>query len=927
MSNWSDTEKSDLIKKLVRETSLGRDGEIHKTLKDILDAVKHNDIDYDAMAKSMREALKSAKSGGDMASVQSKAQEATVKRTKADLDAAHASKDLKKSMSPFEKGIRSAGSGFDGLVGHLKSFTGGLSGVTGFMLGMTTTSTLTQTIKKSTDVYREFYSAGMTFNGSMLQMHIAAADASMSLSEYKDAMIKNSDVAARLGGPQAFGGLIRQSKEAFLNVGMLGMTSGELVENLGEYYRTMSVLGPMDEKSRTDSIDSFKDLIQETTALSSITGRNRREMLKNIQDAAKNTISVSRLLMLPKDEAEKAQKNMSMVNAVLSGFGEKSGSFFTQSLAEAMGEGGLALSTFGTELAQAGLGNMIPVMDSLATKVIQGTASQDDAAQSIEQFQNSVKANLPALHMQARAGNAAAKAAIDMYTEMNATGKTAAELAEKMEKNRKEQEKLAPMTKFFQTLGTTIDLFTSKFKSAFLGRFIKVFDNFQGTALDNWIKNFPGKIEKLADHLGEKFGDMVAKFFPNTDPGEVFDTFLGYVESFGDFLIDYIIPGVIGLTKAIGTMIGWVREGTKWVVKSFGGDEQNANAIGTGMAGLFVLAAPFLIKTVVSLFGNLLKGGVNLISGLFGGKKGGAGEGIESILGGIGSGVGKVLSGLAEGLKSLGDPKVLLGIAGLAGIGASMWVAGKALQEFASVNWDDLGKAGVVLVALMGAGALGMVPGLAPGVAAMGAALIVMGGALWVIGKAIEAVGNGFVVLTPQLKVLSEDINADKLKKASDGLYEFGKALIPFGIGGALIGLLTSESTFKNLVEGLKRFEDLDPLKLTEVAKAMGQIKDNLPSVVEVGKLAALDVIGVGGTSNKPAGRKGNTGTPTAEGGPSLTQAIPPASQQTTAQTTTTGNVSQSSSTTTDLGGQMSEVIRLLGIISRGIKTLPENMA
>ena len=183
------------------------------------------------------------------------------------------------------------------------------------------------------------------------------------------------------------------------------------------------------------------------------------------------------------------------------------------------------------------------------------------------------------------------------------------------------------------------------------------------------------------------------------------------------------------------------------------------------------------------------KGFAGLGKGIGDGLKG-LGKGIAGLGKGIGDTIKFLLTGLANGLAALGKPQVLLGIVALAGISAALWIASKSLAEFTKVSWEDIAKAGVVLVGLtLGIMALGEIMDSGVGAVALlsgAAAIAVMAGALWLVGEAIQAVGDGFAELGKGFTIIA-GIDSGKLLSA----------------GVAVIGLATSlTAAFPLLIAG-----------------------------------------------------------------------------------------------------------------------------
>lgn len=212
------------------------------------------------------------------------------------------------------------------------------------------------------------------------------------------------------------------------------------------------------------------------------------------------------------------------------------------------------------------------------------------------------------------------------------------------------------------------------------------------------------------------------------------------------------------------------------IVKSLGIAESIDLAAWGGLAVIaYALTRNFkILGTIVSGLGKLFKGTLfnRGVGGGPGGSGGGGpgggdtlskvGKGLGNLGKGIGAGLGgllqNTLGGLANGLKALGSPKVLLGMVALAGVAASLWITGKAMQTFVNIKWDDIGKATVALVALGLAGAAAGTGALL--ILAGAAAFAAMGAALWIIGKAIGSTSVGISSISESISSLSGTLGA-----------------------------------------------------------------------------------------------------------------------------------------------------------------------
>ena len=127
-------------------------------------------------------------------------------------------------------------------------------------------------------------------------------------------------------------------------------------------------------------------------------------------------------------------------------------------------------------------------------------------------------------------------------------------------------------------------------------------------------------------------------------------------------------------------------------------------------------------------------------------------------------------------------------------VSAALFVTAKALQEFTSVEFSDLVKAGVALLgltlALVAIGAL-MTSGVgAVAILAGAAAMLVIAAALLVLGHAIQAIGTGFTMLSEGLTSFTPLLTT--LVPLASGIFILAGAFGALGIGmGALaIGAL-----------------------------------------------------------------------------------------------------------------------------------------
>lgn len=151
------------------------------------------------------------------------------------------------------------------------------------------------------------------------------------------------------------------------------------------------------------------------------------------------------------------------------------------------------------------------------------------------------------------------------------------------------------------------------------------------------------------------------------------------------------------------------------------------------------------IQTVLDSLIKAIMGPLNTLAS-------GLGKIFQTIAGAIGK-------GLAALLKPLSDPKLLLGVASLAGVAGALWIFAQALQSFSNVSWEGMLKAAVTLGAVTAAlvGLSYIIVPVAIGAAALTAASVgiaAFGAALIVLSEGFKALGEMSKVQVDMLGLL-----------------------------------------------------------------------------------------------------------------------------------------------------------------------------
>jgi hypothetical protein len=349
-------------------------------------------------------------------------------------------------------------------------------------------------------------------------------------------------------------------------------------------------------------------------------------------------------------------------------------------------------------------------------------------------------------------------------------------------------------------------------------------------------QNFAVKLESIAANNLPKFGDALASTIKTIEGAlTVMDkggTWLqGLMSGWGAI----IVPAMISIG---GSVLGAL------LTRGLGG-----NVAGKAAGGVAGQASNVAGKAA----GNV---GAGIGEGLSG-----IGKGISAIGKGAGEAIGGILEGLAKGLSALGNPKVLLGVLSLAGVGAAIWVAGKAFMTFQDLDWESIAKG------LVGVGAAGL------GAAALGALALPMAlgaGALLLVGASIAVMGLSLKALPDDilgtLTNLSKGIIAlwdapvIRIGAAGPTLGALGLGLLPLSLG---IAAYKASGGMGTLATDMKTLQGLDPGKLKDVAAGIAAIRDaQSPSLAGMAKNAIAGAFEkLAGNSSPPADTKGTTKT------------------------------------------------------------------
>jgi hypothetical protein len=347
-------------------------------------------------------------------------------------------KGVKDGATDFGKSLTILGNGAKRFALHLEQNTTNMSGSfkqlkaatesTGGIFTKTAATFVTagamigvaieQSIKQTFQNYQALRSVGQTFNGSLMQLSLAAAQARLPLGEFADLIKKNSQAAATLGA-QGLGQWSRGLRESLKDVGELGMSTSDLNDVVGNYTQTLSLFGRLQNTSTSQAVSSMRDLAIESSALAAVSGKNRMDLLKDANTALQSATLRSAAITQEGNNSQAVIQASTKAVMFLSSLPGEAGKALSGMLADTIGSGGAYMTQAVKDFTNAGLYGVANMMDQMANKIKSGQdLSPEDEAKFYQDFLAQGKANMATLNLQAQAGNQSAIKAIAMIKDM-----------------------------------------------------------------------------------------------------------------------------------------------------------------------------------------------------------------------------------------------------------------------------------------------------------------------------------------------------------------------------------------------------------------------------------------------------------------------------------------------------------------------------
>ena len=219
----------------------------------------------------------------------------------------------KKVLSAVSPGADAGG--MAGMAAGFGAFGAGIGAMVGTIQGFVdSTNTAMQT--------------GFSFGDQLIETRVSVADLGMNLQQFSEILAANGDSVRRLGdtgldAQRNFQQLIRSSMDASDAFGHFGLTGVEAADQLGPIIDVLSKAGVGQSDIMIQAQKTFMGLNQEVMGLAKVTGRDRRELLRQTAAIRGDTLFQSLLGSL----GPGAQGAADMIAVNFGVFGESADTF------------------------------------------------------------------------------------------------------------------------------------------------------------------------------------------------------------------------------------------------------------------------------------------------------------------------------------------------------------------------------------------------------------------------------------------------------------------------------------------------------------------------------------------------------------------------------------------------------------------------
>ena len=456
--------------------------------------------------------------------------------------------NLEHNLQQLGQAAWNSQAGFDKMLGPLI----GLGGLLGFVA---------QGFAETVEIYRKSVAMGETFNGSIAQMSKAAHDAGLTIEQMASMMHNNSAVLSAFG-PEQLAKMTGATRELMHQFAMFGMSVEEVDTWFGQYLESQRVLGLSERLGADEAAKSFAKLVETTTALARITGRQRDEILRDMMKESKAADLFLASVQVSKELGEEAARTMTQTAgavAELPGIGK---TFREMMLHAALNQS--PLEADGSAELQQRLGD--GVVD-LAQKAGKGMLSEAKVLAELQRLAKDVgDDHLQTMARTVTAGNAHDRAIAEYIASvqnMPSTDEAVASILKKLnDVDNVANGVLTAESRFGMGVQKTkaeldnwfiaIEAVVNGGADALKGLFDKVWEMEPAKRMDKLFELLPAVAMKLGDEAGEAFKKAL--------PPDAFKGIIEMGQDTGKFLMETMPDFAEEYSAATGKSVEWLRE-------------------------------------------------------------------------------------------------------------------------------------------------------------------------------------------------------------------------------------------------------------------------------------------------------------------------------------------------------------------------------
>lgn len=396
---------------------------------------------------------------------------------------------------------------------------------------------LTQTYKRMSEI-------GQRFEGNFFEMTRTAARSGMTLEEFAEMVEKNSTMLVQFeGGAKQFGKLTSSVRQATERFGMFGYSVSGLNELMGEYFETMRLGGRLSEIDQDRASRHLVELADNTSALSILFGKSRKQITAESQQAQRNALLLSRRFSMTAKEQQDFDDKFGKIFDALTAQAGEAGTALGNMFAEIAGAGGSsAHSSIANMFREAGLTEVPGLMEEAYARIAAGEDSVLVHDEMIGKILDSAAGSMDTLNAQIRGNNQSAVEVQKIISNMKRVTpddrKKAIENARRME----------PLTKAMNNFANVWSRLSGMIRNEAIGVFAKLID---GITKGVVIFDSAGGFTRIINNFKE-IGAAIGKWFSGKEienASEAFTTITLTMLNGADSFVNWIKELIVNFTN------------------------------------------------------------------------------------------------------------------------------------------------------------------------------------------------------------------------------------------------------------------------------------------------------------------------------------------------------------------------------------------